>query len=50
MKTFLIITFAIVLAAMFLLEESNKPEHELAYKILCAVMLWLIIFIGVFVR
>ena len=50
MRTFLMITFIVVLGALFLLEESNKPEHELAYKILCAVMLWLITFIGVFMR
>lgn len=50
MKTFLIITFAIVLAAMFWAEISNKPEYELVYKILCVVMLWLIIFVEVFVR
>ena len=50
MKTFLVITFAIVLAAMFWVETSNKPEYELVYKVLCAVMLWLIIFVEVFVR
>lgn len=50
MRTFLFITFVVVLVAMYLFGESNKPGHAVAYKILYVVLLWLIVFMGVFIK
>ena len=50
MRTFLIITFLAVLVTLYWFGESDKPGHAIAYKILYAVLLWLITFVGVFIK
>lgn len=50
MRTFLVITFVVVLVALYWFGESDKPGHAIAYKILYVVLLWLIAFMGVFIK
>lgn len=50
MRTFLVITFLAVLFALYWVGESDRPGHALAYKILYVVLLWLITFVGVFIK